>query len=123
MSETIREPMPPPPWPRSQAVTAVILPEPAGAVVPLDRGRRAPGRGNPPPHGRDRPVRHRLDRPLRLAPRRPSCRQISQEMLADVRNKDVGPAGDSLREIVTTIRGFSVGELDVRPQAAAGGNG
>ncbi len=39
---------------------------------------------------------------------------ISQSMLADVRNKDVGPAGDSLRSIVTTIRGFSVSELDVR---------
>ena len=35
-------------------------------------------------------------------------------MLQGVRNKDVGPAGDSLREIVTTIRGFSVSELDVR---------
>ena len=40
--------------------------------------------------------------------------QISQAMLSDVRNKDVGPAGDSLRDIVTTIRGFSVSELDVR---------
>jgi uncharacterized protein YaaN involved in tellurite resistance len=39
---------------------------------------------------------------------------ISQQMLADVRNKDIGPAGDSLRNIVTTIRGFSVSELDVR---------
>jgi uncharacterized protein YaaN involved in tellurite resistance len=39
---------------------------------------------------------------------------ISQSMLQDVRNKDVGPAGDSLRNIVTTIRGFSVSELDVR---------
>jgi uncharacterized protein YaaN involved in tellurite resistance len=39
---------------------------------------------------------------------------IPQSMLADVRNKDVGPAGDSLRNIVTTIRGFSVSELDVR---------
>lgn len=39
---------------------------------------------------------------------------ISQAMLADVRNKDIGPAGDSLREIVTTIRGFSISELDVR---------
>lgn len=39
---------------------------------------------------------------------------ISQAMLADVRNKDVGPAGDSLRNIVSTIRGFSVSELDVR---------
>ncbi|MEM1074689.1 MAG: toxic anion resistance protein [Pseudomonadota bacterium] len=40
--------------------------------------------------------------------------EISQAMLGGVRNKDVGPAGDSLREIVTTIRGFSVSELDVR---------
>jgi len=40
--------------------------------------------------------------------------EISQSMLADVRNKDVGPAGDSLRNMVTTIRGFSVSELDVR---------
>ena len=40
--------------------------------------------------------------------------EISQSMLAGVKNKDVGPAGDSLRSIVTTIRGFSVSELDVR---------
>ena len=40
--------------------------------------------------------------------------EISQAMLADVKNKDVGPAGESLRDIVTTIRGFSVSELDVR---------
>ncbi|MGR3719499.1 MAG: toxic anion resistance protein [Paracoccus sp. (in: a-proteobacteria)] len=40
--------------------------------------------------------------------------EISQNMLSDVRNKDVGPAGESLREIVTTIRGFSTSELDVR---------
>ncbi|WP_412507684.1 toxic anion resistance protein [Roseovarius sp. SYSU LYC5161] len=40
--------------------------------------------------------------------------EISQSMLSGVRNKDVGPAGDSLRGIVTTIRGFSVSELDVR---------
>lgn len=40
--------------------------------------------------------------------------EISQSMLADVRNKDVGPAGDSLRDIVSTIRGFSISELDIR---------
>ena len=39
---------------------------------------------------------------------------ISQSMLQGVRNKNVGPAGDSLRQIVTTIRGFNVSELDVR---------
>ena len=38
--------------------------------------------------------------------------QISQAMLQGVKNKDVGPAGDSLREIVGTIRGFSVDELN-----------
>ncbi len=37
---------------------------------------------------------------------------ISQDMLSGVRNKDVGPAGDSLRQIVTSLRGFSVRELD-----------
>ena len=42
--------------------------------------------------------------------------EISQAILAGVRNKDVGPAGDSLRNIVSTIRGFSVSELDVRRQ-------
>ncbi len=40
--------------------------------------------------------------------------QISQSMLADVKNKDLGPAGDGLREMVTTLRGFSVSELDTR---------
>ncbi len=40
--------------------------------------------------------------------------QISQAMLVDVKNKDVGPAGDSLRQMVGTIRGFSVSELDAR---------
>ncbi len=37
---------------------------------------------------------------------------ISQEMLAGVRNKDVGPAGSSLRDMVSSIRGFSIEELD-----------
>ena len=37
---------------------------------------------------------------------------ISQEMLAGVRDKDVGPAGDSLRDMVSSIRGFSVDQLN-----------
>ena len=37
---------------------------------------------------------------------------ISQQMLSGVKNKDVGPAGDALRDIVSTIRGFSGEELD-----------
>jgi uncharacterized protein YaaN involved in tellurite resistance len=39
-------------------------------------------------------------------------RAISQEMLAGVKAKDLGPAGQSLAEIVSTIRGFSGTELD-----------
>ncbi|MBZ0128147.1 MAG: toxic anion resistance protein [Rhodobacteraceae bacterium] len=39
---------------------------------------------------------------------------ISQSMLDGVRNKDVGPAGDALRNMVTSIRGFEISELDVR---------
>lgn len=40
--------------------------------------------------------------------------EISQSMLADVKNKDVGPAGNGLRDIVTTIRGFNISEMDMR---------
>jgi uncharacterized protein YaaN involved in tellurite resistance len=37
---------------------------------------------------------------------------ISQEMLDGVRNKDAGPAGGALRDMVASLRGFSVNELD-----------
>ncbi|MGB0498910.1 MAG: toxic anion resistance protein [Rubricella sp.] len=37
---------------------------------------------------------------------------ISQQMLQGVKSKDVGPAGNSLRDMVTALRGFSVDELD-----------
>lgn len=40
--------------------------------------------------------------------------QVSQMMIGDVKNKDVGPAGDSIREMITTIRGFAVGKGDLR---------
>ena len=46
---------------------------------------------------------------------------ISQEMLADVRAKDLGAAGDSLSALVTTIRGFSEEELDVRRERSGTG--
>jgi uncharacterized protein YaaN involved in tellurite resistance len=98
-----------------EQVTAVILPEPAPAseVVPLERA--------------EAPIAEEIRRRMAEidlsntgsiiafgAAAQAELQQISQAMLADVRNKDVGPAGDSLREIVTTIRGFSVSELDVR---------
>lgn len=37
---------------------------------------------------------------------------VSDQMLEGVRNKDVGPAGDSLRKLVVTLRGFEVDALD-----------
>ncbi|GIX13390.1 MAG: tellurium resistance protein [Paracoccaceae bacterium] len=37
---------------------------------------------------------------------------ISDQMLDGVRNKEIGPAGNSLREMVTTLRGFDMDELD-----------
>ncbi len=37
---------------------------------------------------------------------------ISDNMLEGVRNKDTGPAGKALNDIVSTLRGFDVDELD-----------
>jgi uncharacterized protein YaaN involved in tellurite resistance len=96
-----------------EKVSAVILPEPGREIVPLEAA--------PAPMAED--IRRRMAE-LDMtntqsiisfgSAAQGELQVISQEMLADVKNKDVGPAGDSLRDIVTTIRGFSVSELDVR---------
>jgi uncharacterized protein YaaN involved in tellurite resistance len=98
-----------------EEVNAVILPEPkdAGAIVPLAQADPAVSEE----------IRSRMAE-IDMADTQSivsfgsnaqaELQEISQAMLADVRNKDVGPAGDSLRGIVSTIRGFSVSELDVR---------
>ncbi|MEP3441274.1 MAG: toxic anion resistance protein [Sulfitobacter sp.] len=98
-----------------EEVTAVVLPEPmdAKAVTTLEQAD-APLSAE---------IRARMDE-LDMddtqsiisfgSAAQAELQEISQAMLQDVRNKDVGPAGDSLRGIVTTIRGFSVSELDVR---------
>lgn len=98
-----------------EAVTAVVLPEPkpADALVPLADA--------------DAPTSAEIEKRIGEldmtdtgsivrfgSGAQAELQTISQAMLQDVRNKDVGPAGDSLRNIVTTIRGFSVSELDVR---------
>jgi uncharacterized protein YaaN involved in tellurite resistance len=41
--------------------------------------------------------------------------QISQSMLDGVRNKDVGPAGAALRDMVVTIKGFDIKNLNRKP--------
>jgi len=114
MSETVREKA-------AQAtaiveeVSAMVLPEPtdANAIVPLETA--------------DKPQSAEIKRRMAEidmedtqsivsfgSAAQAELQEISQSMLQDVRNKDVGPAGDSLRSIVSAIRGFSVSELDVR---------
>jgi uncharacterized protein YaaN involved in tellurite resistance len=96
-----------------EEVTAVVLPEPQAEVVSMQEA--------------DEPVGAEIRKRMNEidmgntnsivafgSGAQAELQEISQAMLADVRNKDVGPAGDSLRNIVTTIRGFSVSELDVR---------
>jgi uncharacterized protein YaaN involved in tellurite resistance len=96
-----------------EKLNAVILAEPAAAVVPYAEAPKATAAE----------IARRMDEIdiadsnsiLGFGARaQAGLQQISQEMLADVRNKDVGPAGDTLRNMVATIRGFSVSELDVR---------
>ncbi|MFN3822642.1 MAG: toxic anion resistance protein [Pseudorhodobacter sp.] len=96
-----------------EKVTAVVLPEPGREIVPLESA--------PAPQAEE--ITRRMaeidigntQSIISFGSRAQSELQvISQEMLVDVKNKDVGPAGDSLRNMVSTIRGFSVSELDVR---------
>lgn len=96
-------------------VNAVILPEPkeAGAIVPLAKADAPMGE-----EIRSRMAEIDMGDTQSIVSfgtaAQAELQEISQAMLQDVRNKDVGPAGDSLRGIVSTIRGFSVSELDVR---------
>ena len=96
-----------------EKITAVVLPEPKGELVTLDAA--------------DAPTSAEITKRIGEidiadtnsivsfgSSAQAELQEISQSMLAGVRNKDVGPAGDSLRNIVTTIRGFSISELDVR---------
>jgi uncharacterized protein YaaN involved in tellurite resistance len=42
---------------------------------------------------------------------------VSDRMLERVRNKDIGPAGNALNDMVVTLRGFDVGDLDPNRRA------
>ncbi|SLN28023.1 toxic anion resistance protein [Roseisalinus antarcticus] len=96
-----------------EKVTAVVLPEPKGELVTM-KAADAPT---------STLIQSRMDE-IDMSDTnsiiafgsaaQAELQEISQSMLQGVRNKDVGPAGDSLRDIVTTIRGFNVSELDVR---------
>ena len=95
-----------------EEVTAVLLPEPSNDIVALAQSEAPVAQT----------IRKAMDEIdlndtnsiIRFGSgAQAELQQISQAMLSDVRNKDVGPAGNALRDIVTTIRGFSVDELGV----------
>lgn len=94
-----------------EEVTAVVLPDPSADIVPLEEAKGADAKA----------IKKRIDEIDMTdtgsiisfgSAAQSELQVISQSMLADVKNKDVGPAGESLRNMVTTIRGFSVSELD-----------
>ncbi len=95
----------------AEAVTATILPEPKGELVVVselkpDQKKMIKARMSEIDMGNTQSI-------IEFGSSAQSELQaISQEMLSGVRNKDVGPAGDSLRDMVTSIRGFSVDELN-----------
>jgi uncharacterized protein YaaN involved in tellurite resistance len=100
-----------------EKVNAVILAEPMTEVVPLEAA----------PSDKAEAIRKRMSEVDLTntqsiiafgSSAQAELQVISQAMLQDVKNKDVGPAGDSLRKIVTTIRGFAVDELDLRRDAS-----
>jgi len=94
-----------------EAVTAALLPEVKGELIVLDQANAA--------------EKAEIDKAISEldmgntqsiiqfgSKAQSELQVISQEMLAGVRNKDAGPAGDALRNMVTSIRGFSTSELD-----------
>ena len=96
-----------------EEVTSVVLPEPVSEDVNVKKA-------DPQTEAEIRQRMQEIDVTdsgsiVRFGTRaQAGLQEISQKMLADVKSKDVGPAGESLREIVTTIRGFSTSELDMR---------
>ncbi len=94
-----------------EAVTQALLPEPKGELIVVDQAEPA-----------EKAEIDRLMGELDMgntqsiiqfgSAAQSELQEISQEMLTGVRSKDVGPAGASLREMVASIRGFSVDELD-----------
>ena len=97
----------------AEKITAKILPEPSTALITLDA---APAKEAGEIRKRMGEIDMRNTQSIISFGSRAQAelQAISQEMLAGVKNKDVGPAGDSLRSMVTTLRGFTVSELDVR---------
>ncbi len=95
----------------AEAITAVTLPEPKGELVPADAA-------DPAIHAEIERLKDSIDVTNTQSiitfgsAAQAELTAISDQMLEGVRSKDTGPAGDSLRSMVTQIRGFDTEELD-----------
>ena len=95
----------------ADAVAALALPEPKAEIAPLDAAE-----------GEDRAAIEARMAEIDLSntqtivtfgsKAQEELTAISNEMLAGVRSKDTGPAGDALAGMVATIKGFDVAELN-----------
>ncbi len=94
-----------------EKLTAAIMPEPSTAIVPLEAAT-VPQAAEITKRMAEIDMSNTQSIISFGAGAQAELQQISQEMLAGVKNKDVGPAGQALADIVTTIRGFSGTELD-----------
>ncbi|MFQ5623322.1 MAG: toxic anion resistance protein [Paracoccaceae bacterium] len=95
----------------AQAVTAALLPEPKGELIVVDQAGAAQKAEIEARMG-ELDMGNTQSIITFGSAAQQELQKISQEMLSGVRNKDVGPAGASLRDMVSSIRGFSVDELD-----------
>ena len=95
-----------------EKVTAAIMPDPSTSLVALDTAA-APQAAEIKRRMAEIDMKNTQSIISFGAGSQAELQTISQAMLQGVKNKDVGPAGDSLTEIVSTIRGFSGEELDV----------
>lgn len=92
-------------------VTSLLLPEPKGDLIVIETAT-APEKAETERRMAELDMTNTQSIIQFGAAAQSELQEISQEMLSGVRNKDVGPAGASLREMVGSIRGFSVSELD-----------
>jgi len=92
-------------------VTSLLLPEPKGDLIVIETAT-APEKAEIERRMAELDMTNTQSIIQFGAAAQSELQEISQEMLSGVRNKDVGPAGASLREMVGSIRGFSVSELD-----------
>ncbi len=96
-----------------EKVNAVVLVEPNALIVPLGDAK-----GDLKAQIKQRMGEIEIDNTQSIVSfgsrAQAGLQQISQNMLDGVRNKDVGPAGEALANMVTSIRGFEISELDTR---------